>query len=118
MGKFPRTPVPDLCSSVFICGCTFCACSFLPMTDFTTLQTERIGDVLRITIAHPSSALNAVDETLHHDLTMLFAELRRESTARAVVLTGKGRAFSAGGDFNWFPQLREPGRLEALRCDA
>ena len=88
------------------------------MADFTTLQTERIGDVLRITIAHPSSPLNAVDEALHHDLTMLFAELRRESTARAVVLTGKGRAFSAGGDFNWFPQLREPGRLEALRRDA
>ena len=88
------------------------------MTDFTTLQTEHIGDVLRVTIAHPSSPLNAVDEALHHDLTMLFAELRRESTARAVVLTGKGRAFSAGGDFNWFPQLREPGRLEALRRDA
>ena len=88
------------------------------MADFTTLQTERIGDVLRITIAHPSSPLNAVDEALHHDLTTLFAELRRESTARAVLLTGKGRAFSAGGDFNWFPQLREPGRLEALRRDA
>lgn len=88
------------------------------MTEFTTLQTERIGDVLRVTIAHPSSDLNAVDEALHHDLTMLFAELRRENAARAVVLTGRGRAFSAGGDFNWFPQLREPGRLEALRRDA
>jgi len=88
------------------------------MADFTTLQTERIGDVVRVTIAHPSSALNAVDEALHHDLTMLFAELRRETSARAVVLTGKGRAFSAGGDFNWFPQLQEPGRLEALRRDA
>jgi enoyl-CoA hydratase len=88
------------------------------MTAFTTLQTERIGDVLRVTIAHPSSELNAVDEVLHHDLTRLFAELRRESSARAVVLTGRGRAFSAGGNFNWFPQLREPGRLEALRRDA
>jgi enoyl-CoA hydratase/carnithine racemase len=88
------------------------------MPDFTTLQSERIGDVLRVTIAHPSSPLNAVDEALHHDLTMLCAGLRREDKARAVVLTGKGRAFSAGGDFNWFPALREPGRLEALRRDA
>ena len=87
-------------------------------TEFTTLHTERIGDVLRVTIAHPTSELNAVDEALHHDLTMLFAALRRESAARAVVLTGRGRAFSAGGDFNWFPALREPGRLEALRRDA
>jgi len=88
------------------------------MTDFTTLQSERIGDVLRVTLAHPSSQLNAVDEALHHDLTMLFSGLRREEAARAVVLTGRGRAFSAGGDFSWFPQLQEPGRLEALRRDA
>ncbi len=86
--------------------------------DFTTLQIDRTGDVLRVTIAHPSSPLNAVDEALHHDLTALFAALRRETEARAVLLTGRGRAFSAGGDFNWFPALQEPGRLEALRRDA
>ena len=88
------------------------------MSDFTTLQLERIGHVLRVTIAHPTSELNAVDDRLHHDLTALFADLRRENEARAVVLTGRGRAFSAGGDFNWFPALQEPGRLEALRRDA
>ncbi len=86
--------------------------------DFTTLQIEYLDDVLRVTIAHPTSALNAVDERLHHDLTALFAALRRETTARAVVLTGRGRAFSAGGDFAWFPTLRDPARLEALRRDA
>jgi len=84
----------------------------------TTLRIERVGPVLRVTIAHPTSALNAVDDALHHDLTQLFADLRRERDARAVVLTGQGRAFSAGGDFAWFPQLREPGRMEALRQDA
>ncbi len=86
--------------------------------DFTTLRLERVGDVLRVTIDHPTSALNAVDDRLHRDLTALFAGLRREDDARAVVLTGRGRAFSAGGDFGWFPSLREPGRLEALRRDA
>src|SRR5262249_15172666 len=35
-----------------------------------------------------------------------------------VLLTGRGRAFSAGGDFAWFPELRAPGRMEALRRDA
>jgi enoyl-CoA hydratase len=85
---------------------------------YTTLQTERLGDVLKVTIAHPTSPLNAVDEALHHDLTALFADLKRESEARAVLLTGRGKAFSAGGDFNWFPTLQEPGRMEALRRDA
>ena len=88
------------------------------MTTFATLQLERIDQVLRVTIAHPSSELNAVDEKLHSDLTALFASLRREDEARAIVLTGRGRAFSAGGDFNWFPELQQPDRLEALRRDA
>jgi enoyl-CoA hydratase len=86
--------------------------------DFSTLRFEHIGAVLRVTIAHPTSKLNAVDEALHHDLTQLFAGLKRETQARAVVLTGEGKAFSAGGDFDWFPQLQEPARLEALRRDA
>jgi len=86
--------------------------------DFTTLRLAREGDVLRVTIDNPASELNAVDEALHHDLTALFAGLRRETTARAVLLTGRGRAFSAGGDFNWFPKLREPGRMEDLRREA
>jgi enoyl-CoA hydratase len=88
------------------------------MTAYTTLETAREGDVLRVTIAHPTSALNAVDDALHHDLTQLFADLRREQDARAVLLTGRGRAFSAGGDFAWFPQLQDPARMEALRRDA
>jgi enoyl-CoA hydratase len=87
-------------------------------TPYTTLETERVGDVLKVTIAHPTSPVNAVDDALHRDLTALVAALRGEADARAVLLTGRGRAFSAGGDFAWFPELREPGRMEALRRDA
>jgi len=85
---------------------------------YTTLETARVGDVLTVTIAHPTSPVNAVDDALHRDLTALFAALRRERDARAVLLTGRGRAFSAGGDFAWFPELQEPARMEALRLDA
>lgn len=85
---------------------------------FDTIDIARDGDVLIATIAHPDSELNAVDARLHHDLTSLFAALKRERGARAVLLTGRGRAFSAGGDFGWFPQLQEPGAMEDLRRDA
>jgi enoyl-CoA hydratase len=90
------------------------------MTDheFETLKLERLDDVLRVTIDHPRSPLNAVDAVLHEELAELFRLLRREDRARAVVLTGHGKAFSAGGDFNWFPELRDMARLEALRRDA
>jgi enoyl-CoA hydratase len=82
------------------------------------LRVERRGAVLRVTIDHPESELNAVDALLHDELTALFGALRRESEARAVILTGRGRAFSAGGDFRWFPELRGLAALDALRRDA
>lgn len=87
------------------------------LPEFRTLHTERLGDVLRVTIAHPTSALNAVDEALHEDLAALFRALRRETQARCVLLTGQGRAFSAGGDFAWFPKFQEPETMEAVRRD-
>ena len=86
--------------------------------EFSCLDVERDGDVLRVTIDRPGDDLNRVDDALHHDLAALFPYLRRERSARAVLLTGRGRAFSAGGDFAWFPALQEPGRMEALRLDA
>lgn len=86
--------------------------------EWKTLQFERLGNVLRVTIAHPTSPLNAVDDALHEELAALFRLLRREDEARAVVVTGRGKAFSAGGDFNWFPQLQDMARMEALRRDA
>lgn len=87
------------------------------LPEFTTLHTARIGDVLQITIAHPTSPLNAVDGALHEDLAALFRALRRETQARCVLLTGQGRAFSAGGDFAWFPTLQDPDVLETVRRD-
>jgi len=86
--------------------------------EFETLRLRRVDRVLEITIDNPRSPLNTVDHGLHRDLTALFAWLKREHEARAVVLTGHGKAFSAGGDFNWFPELRDRERLEALRRDA
>lgn len=66
----------------------------------------------------PQERMNAVDETLHVELARLFAALRREQSARAVLLTGHGDAFSAGGDFTWFPTLQDRTALERVRIDA
>ncbi len=85
---------------------------------FRALHFDRQGLVLRVTIDHPESAMNAVDGLLHDELARLFRVLQREDEARAVVLTGRGRAFSAGGDFAWFPSLDDLAKLEHLRRDA
>jgi enoyl-CoA hydratase len=88
-------------------------------TEFTCIRFERDGDVLVVTIDRPGNDLNAVDAVLHHELTRLFPRLQAEHDARAVLLTGAGRAFSAGGDFAWFPQVAaDRSALERLRIDA
>jgi enoyl-CoA hydratase len=68
---------------------------------YTSMTFERLGDVLRVTIANPRNKVNAVDGEMHVELVRLFEELKSEQAARAVILTGSGRAFSAGGDFAW-----------------
>jgi enoyl-CoA hydratase len=84
--------------------------------EFSTLRIERDGWMLRVTIDRPP--LNTVDDALHTDLTRLFALLKHETEARVILLTAAGRAFSAGGDYGWFPTLRGAERLDLLRQHA
>jgi enoyl-CoA hydratase len=84
---------------------------------FQTLRVARRGFVLEVVIDNPKSELNAVDGALHEELAALFHALRNESEARAVVLTGSKRAFCAGGDFGWFPELQGLEKLEPVRRD-
>jgi enoyl-CoA hydratase len=86
--------------------------------ELRTIRTAYEGDVLVCTIDRPDSPLNAVNDVLHEELAELFRHLKQERTARAILLTGEGKAFSAGGDFAWFPSLRSIDRLEDLRRDA
>lgn len=88
------------------------------MDEFETIRTARVGNVLVVTIDRPGSDLNAVNGTVHEELTALFRGLKQERSARAVLLTGSKKAFTAGGDFDWFPELRDLTRLDSLRRDA
>lgn len=83
-----------------------------------TIDIQRHEDVLTAVIDNPRSGLNTVDGQLHEDLTALFRMLKREDQAKVAILTGSGGAFSAGGDFSWFPTLQEMEPLDHLRRDA
>jgi enoyl-CoA hydratase/carnithine racemase len=64
---------------------------------------------LRIIRLNRPDALNAVDDALHSGLAALWPRLNEDRDARAAVLTGNGRAFSAGGDFAYLDELgRDP----------
>jgi len=71
---------------------------------YTSIGFERVGDVLCVTLSNPRTELNTVDGLMHAELVRLFEELKTEPDARAVLLTGAGRAFSAGGDFSWMAE--------------
>jgi enoyl-CoA hydratase len=90
----------------------------LTTTDFRCVNLQRDGDVLRFTIDHPDSKINAVDDDLHHDLTRLFRVLKQEDEARAILLTGCKGVFSVGGNFEWFKTLDSPRRVFDLHRDA
>jgi enoyl-CoA hydratase len=66
---------------------------------FETLELTRKGRLLTITMNRPES-LNAVNLELHEELAEVFHFAARDAGSDVVVLTGAGRAFSAGGDLD------------------
>lgn len=68
---------------------------------------------LRIITLNRPDALNAVNDSLHVGLAQLWARLGEDRSARAAVITGAGRAFSAGGDFKYLDELRQDPDLRA-----
>jgi enoyl-CoA hydratase len=69
------------------------------------------GPVRLVELNRPDR-LNAASEALHTGLAALWDQLAGDGDARAVVLTGRGRAFSAGGDFQVMTRVQ---RDEAFR---
>ena len=77
----------------------------MPYDDYHNLRFERCQHgVLLITIDRPEK-LNATDERLHSELAGVWREVARDPDAEAVVVTGAGRAFSAGGDLEMVERM-------------
>ena len=69
------------------------------------LKVEADGAVRVVTLNRPD-ALNAFDEEMHGEFSRLWSFVERDQDARAIVLTGAGRAFSAGGSIDDFDLFR------------
>jgi enoyl-CoA hydratase len=65
------------------------------------LKVESDGGVRIVTLNDPDK-LNAMTDPLHEALTDVWVHIMRDPDARAVVLTGAGRAFSSGGNIPGF----------------
>jgi len=74
------------------------------------IRVESDGPVRIVRLARPEQ-LNAVNEDLHLALTRVFPLLGADADARVAVVTGEGRAFSAGGDFDLLERMAKDRRL-------
>ena len=74
--------------------------------DRPTVRIERAGAVATIVLDRPEK-LNALSPREHLQLQRILASLREDFTTRVVILTGTGRAFSAGADLS---NKREDGK--------
>jgi len=73
--------------------------------DLAGIDVTVDGPVRVVTLDQPDT-LNAFTEELHAQFVELWGAIDRDEDARAVVLTGSGKAFSAGGSYEDFEHRR------------
>lgn len=85
---------------------------------YQRIKVERQGRLLTLTLNRPD-VLNAVDGVLQQELAQIFYDVNLDTEADVVVLTGAGKAFSAGGDINWLAEsthgAEAPSTVDAKR---
>ena len=64
-----------------------------------TILVENIENIRIITLNRPEK-LNAITLEMATELTSALQEASADSTVKCIILTGKGRSFSSGGDVN------------------
>ncbi len=80
------------------------------------LETDARG-VATVTLNRPDKH-NALNGTLIAELYDVAEKLANDDKVRIVVLTGAGKSFCAGGDFNWFASNIEKSRAERVEQSA
>lgn len=74
---------------------------------------RRPHGVLSVVLDRPE-VFNAIDDRLHHELVEVWRTIGADPTVRVVVVSGRGRAFSTGGDLDDVDaKAADPARLAA-----
>ena len=60
--------------------------------------------VYYLTLNRPN-VMNAFDENLIEELDNVLSDISNNRKIRVLVLTGEGKAFSAGGDLDWMKRM-------------
>jgi enoyl-CoA hydratase len=74
-----------------------------PYARYSRLRFDRPHPkVLRVTM--DNGRMNTADDVMHAELADIWRDVDRDPTVNAVVITGAGKVFSAGGDFAMIQQ--------------
>lgn len=84
------------------------------MYDLPDEVTVTADGSIRVVRLHRPDDLNAVNHDLHEGIAAVWPQISADPEARAVVLTGAGDAFSAGGDFAYLRELRDDAELRKV----
>lgn len=80
---------------------------------YTELKLDSPADrILRITFDKPDT-LNSLDKAGHRELTYIWRDIDEDPNVDVVILTGKGKAFSAGGDFGMIENIIDDAQARA-----
>jgi enoyl-CoA hydratase len=80
------------------------------------LAVEADGPIRIVRLNRPDH-LNATDHGLHRGLAEVFPRIDADADARVAVVTGNGRAFSAGGDYDYLDELTRDADLRRQSLD-
>src|SRR6267143_1705333 len=83
------------------------------MADYKCLLYEVKDAIATLTLNRPER-LNALGDTLRDDLYDAIVRASDDPEVRAIILTGAGKGFCAGGDVKAMHEAREAGRERAL----
>ncbi|MEU1993642.1 enoyl-CoA hydratase/isomerase family protein [Nocardia gamkensis] len=85
--------------------------------DLPDVLTVACEGPVRIVVIDRPDELNAVNAELHRALAGVWRQLAADREAAVVILTGSGRAFSAGGDLDWISSFSDDpvARDESIR---
>lgn len=72
----------------------------LKQENYQTMRIERRDNGIVVMALNRPERLNAVNGTMHAELARFSRDFGNDREARVLILTGEGRAFSAGGDFS------------------
>jgi len=87
--------------------------SKMDYSKYQHLRVSKKDGVALITINRPEH-MNAVNEKLHTELTTIWHDVDEDPEVKVSVITGAGKAFSAGGDYSLIETVLGPDKGKAI----